>query len=498
MNLEQLRLQNFSSRGLNVLATIFGDIEARVILSERASRPLTVALESRTIVLDPQVAGLYDLALGARLLAHRRERSRGPVQPDRLDRWLTRQACRRWAADAHSGLHERFPCVGRLQGYFLPNRPLDRLRVVNRTVEWKPLRSPITGLAHEQFWRPHGIGTFVSLEMELLPELEITGAEEDFSWLVESLEKESITVSTLEGMPELPFLRVPLRLNAGERFALLEEWETALNDAENQEMIRDFERCYQRKSEVRQERTHLGRRTQAGLRLDSNRLVEAVVGSRVGVAPRLFRKKGSLVEPVFDPREHLGVIIFDMNDLRDLDWSGNRSAVLRFLVVLLKMYENLNVDVVVQGTADTLLRLGNGRVVCLHFHTVLKSIEQSFDEAFWARLALLVRRGLLLPGTPTCFHPLTSIDIAQAFDQVASEQDHSYRSMVWWARHHMTEAFPEFREPGFMERIADRIDYEMAELERRLSGTFDTMASFLPESLRQYGQPHGYLQSSEL
>jgi hypothetical protein len=495
MKLELLRLQDFTSRGLNLLAMIIGDVEARVILSDRAVHPMTVALESRTIVLDPNVAGLYDLALGARLLGERRLREQGPEDPKRRDRWLSLKARRKLAPAAHEELRKKFPCIARLNGRFLPDRPTEGLRLVNRTVEWEPLKPRKIETRMPPFFQGlHGDG---SAAMEVIPELEITGAEEDFAWLIAGLENGELPTSTLDGFPELPYATIPLRLNSGEHFAQLEDWEAALENAENQELMRSLMKCYQRKSEVRQERTLTGKRTHGGVRLDSDRLVEAVVGARVGLQPALFRSKGSLIEPVFDAREHLGVITFDMNDLRDLDWNGGRASVLRFLVILLKMYENLGIETVVQATADTLVTKDDGQAVCLHFHAMLKTAEQDFDDAFWARMALLVRRGIAFPGTASYFHPLSAIDVAKAFDDVATEADHSYRSMVWWARRGMSSAFPEFCGPAFAERCADRVDHEIDTLQKGLTGTFDTMASFLPEALRQFGRPGGYLQSCQ-
>ena len=133
MNPDQLKLNRFSPRTLNMLATIFGDCsDARVILSDRSVYPLTVALSSRTIVLHPRYSGLYDLALGATLLGQRSLIKKGPSDPKRLDRWLTLKANRYLVSEAHEELLTRFGGIDKLPGHFRPGTSLDGLRLVDR------------------------------------------------------------------------------------------------------------------------------------------------------------------------------------------------------------------------------------------------------------------------------------------------------------------------------------------------------------------------------
>lgn len=279
---------------------------------------------------------------------------------------------------------------------------------------------------------------------------------------------------------------------------LIEEY---LADPVNKEMIQGFMDCYRRKSEVRQERLNLGQCKRSGTRLDTNRLVEAVVAQRVGIEPRLFRSKASIVEPVFDPREHLVVLAFDINDLRRHDdWleEDNRAATHRFLACLLTTYQRLEVDCVVLGFADQMLTLADGRHVCLHLSMVLKRLEDAFDEAFWNRLMHLLNHPPRLPGLPTCFHPLALHDTRRTFDAAARETTHSYRTILWQARRGMHRDFPTYRTEDFLQRVAEYIDGEMADLERRHTGTLDTLASFLPPSLKQFGRSGGYLRRVEM
>ncbi len=508
MRLNTLTLEQFSPRGLNLLGSILGDGDVRIVLSGRASHPATVVLESWTVVLDPQRAGLYDLALCARLLKHRALRHSGPKKADRRDRWLTRKAHRQLVAQAHDELKRDYPGIVRLPGRYLPGAELEGLHVVARSVEWAPLAPAPPGqpppgrpgqprLPSQREGQPDGAG----FELLDVPEIEITGAEDDFNWLLSALENGSFPLQTVPRLEELPFLSVPLRLCLGETCPTAEVFEELLASHDNKEMIAGFMKCYQRKSEVRQQRRALGRHKRSGANLDTARLVDAVIAQRVGIEPRLFRQRGSTIEPVFDLSEHLVVLAFDLNDLQRHDnWleGDRREAMQRFLACLLTAYQRLEVDCVVIGFADQLVALKGGRNVCLHLTMTLKRLEDDFDSGFWNRLSHLLNDPPRLPGSPTCFHPLSLRDVAGAFDRVAREQDHSYRAILWWARRGMHPSFPEYRTTDFLMRIADHVDGEMRELEKRFTGALDTLASMLPRELKDHGRSGQYLQSIEV
>lgn len=495
MHLSELRFAHFTSRGLNLLSTIFGGTEARVILSDRASHPLTVALESRTVVLHPRQTGLFDLALGCWLLRQRPLLKQGPEDSRRKDRWLTRRAQRSLARLAIQELLEKFPAAAHLSGFYSSSQErFDGLRLVGRTVEWEPLTPhPQPPLNNQAPTRPHPPGSGF-LELTSIPDLEMTGVDDDFTWLAAAIERGDYPLSTLPGLDDLPYLRLPLRLALGHTFPKIEVWEEQLASQEIKEIVASLVRCHRQKSEVRQDRRRAGKHRHSGVHLDSNRLVEAAVGARVGRLPALFRQKASQIEPVFDPNEHLTVLTFDLQDLRGLSWFDDRSAILRFLAGMIQTYAELEVDFVIQGCAESLIRLSDGTVVCLHVVCPVKAFDETFDELIWARLAMLIEKPPQLPGDSTCFHALAAEEIATAFQTIAREADHSYRTMAWWARRDMHSSYPEFRGFDFSERNADRIDSVMEELERRFDGTFDTLPSFLPDQLKQHGRPKRYLQ----
>lgn len=490
MNPSQLRLSRFSTRTLNMLASVFGDCgDARVVLSDRSVYPLTVALTSRTIVLQPEYSGLYDLALGAALLRHRPLIKKGPSDPARLDRWLTLKANRFLVADAHAELQARFGRIDRLPGFFRPGSPLTGLRLVDRCIEWEPLKGSKNATAGPPFLQRQ-----MSIEANAVPELEITGADDDFNWIVEALEAGSLNVESLPLLDELPFCRIPLRIESPHRFQLLEEWEHHLSDPENKDSIASLIKCHKDKAVVRERRRRAGRHTFSGVHLDSSRLTEAMVRARIGLPTPIFQNPASNLEPVFDADQFLTVLTFDLNDLRDLSWQGNRSAVLRFLAVLLTCYDQLGVHLIVQGTADQIVKLADGRKVCLHFTSTLKSLDDSFNDVLLPRLAFLMQDSPRLPGTAGCFHAVAADDIRLAFQRATSLGDYSFFTLVWWARH-LLDSEPDLRSYGFLHRSANHVDYAVRELEKELDGTLDTMGCFLPGELKERGQNGEFLRS---
>jgi|GEM_PF-2558044 len=494
MTEQELQLKRFSTRTLNMLATIFGGCgDARVILSERATNPLTVALGSRTIILNPDRSGLYDLALGAVLLKHRPLLSKGPKDAERLDRWLNLKAQKVLGREAQQELQSRFCRIDRLPGNCRPGRSLEGLKLVDKCVEWEALkRSSMLSALQPPTSRA---ATGLSLEAGIVPELEITGAEDDFNWIVESLEDGSLPMQTLPHLDELPFVRIPLRIESAERFPLLEEWDEQLADAGNKATIASLMKCHRDKAVVRERRKNAGRHSFSGTHLDPNRLVESIMNARVGLSTPIFRQAATNLEPVFDPDQFLVVMSFDLNDLRDLSWNGNRSSVLRFLAVLLTCYHRLGVHLIVQGTADQTITLSNGKTVCLHFTSTLKSVTDSYEDVLLPRLAHLMQKPPQLPGESGCFHAAAAEVIRATFNAEAATGDYSYFTQIWWARHLLSSSSSALQSPSFLQRTADHIDYTISELERDLSdGTLDALGCFLPRELKQLGQNGRFLQ----
>ncbi len=481
-----LSLDDFTLRELGLFATAFGGCPGSiaVVRSRRAEHPLTVALESRTVVVNPARCGLYDIVLGARLMKFRPKLRKGPRNVRRHDRWLAREIGP-WVAEVREELAGRYRGIDRLRGRYATGDLDHEIRLVNRDVSWLPS-------SEHDFTPTSGDG---SCSCVAIQGIEISGCHGDFDDLRAAIEKGAIATSTLPHLPELPYVVIPLTLAVTQSARFIIDWERNLSDPENREMVDELVRCHLRKAEVRQERRHQGVRKHLGSRLDDSRLVEAVVGSRVGRVPPLFRTTRSLVEPVYDPAQHLAVLQFDMNDLKRASWTEDREYVLRFLATLLRTMEVLGADTIVQANADRIVTLPDGRHVCLHFKTCLKDWHEPWDDTFKNRLAMVISHGIDFPGIPTCWHPLGIRDIADAFAEVSRQVDHSFRQLVWWARRSMNGDFEELTTASFVERSAEFVDRVVDDMEQTHDGMLDHAASYLPEELRDAGRPGGYLQS---
>jgi len=492
MDVSKLRLKDFSQLGLNLLGRVFADGDARIVVSERAKYPMTVALENRTVILDPQRTGIFDLAIGARLLKHRAMRREGPTRERHKDAWLTKMARLELAKLARADLLRRYPGLHQLWGrYHSPNETdYSGLRMVVKSVSWTRLPD----ITQQSSNRKLAIDFNSNTAFRVIPELEITDAGNDLQWLIQAIAAGRIPLQTIPTLEDLPYIRIPYRICAGDIDPKIEEMERILADPENMDMVASLIRCYRQKSEVRDERLHLGRHQHAGIHLDSGRLVDAVIAQRVGLEPKMFRRKSSIIEPIFDSREHVAVVAVDLNDLRKSSfdyWNDPRARVLRFVLCMFSVFQKLEIDCAIIGIADQLVEIENLQTVCLHFVTTLKQADEPIDSSFWARFHHLMDHPPEFPGEPTCFHALGINELRDQFDAIAKVQDHSYRSQLWWARRGLKD--PRLDHPGFLTRMADYIDTQVRDMERRFTGTFDTLPTFVPESLKNAGQPGGFL-----
>jgi len=476
-------LNRYSIRTLELLALLISGVDTRVIISSRAKHPLTVVLESRSIVLNPDQTSLYDVILGAMLMKYRAWRNNGPKSDFNKDRWLTHKARQKVKDDIWDSLEKKFRRIHELPGRYRPGTSLRGLQMTYNAIEWQPIEDFDPYLNGD---RRHLIGA------QSIDDFQITGAGDDFQWLESKLREGQLTLETVPSLEELPYLRVPLELTPSQRYTSTEEWESHVQDSENQSIVNDLMRCMKDKSVVRQDRLRAGRYKYAGSHLKSDRLVQARLFARIGRPFPIFRDTSSHIEPIFDPKEHLTVIAFDLNDFYELDWHGDRSAVLKFLAVILDLHKKMEVDTVIIGVADRIISLPYGKRVCIHFTTTLKKIEDSFDESLFNKLMLLMRNPPKLPGRSGCFHALMAEEITNQFYRHEVEYDHSFYTVFWWARRLVSYELSELRDHSFLERSAQRIDHLFRDLAKR-EGTLDTAAVYLPSDLCQKSEPGEFL-----
>jgi hypothetical protein len=519
---EKLRLQHFTGRSLNLIASAFGAGDARVLLSDRVTVPISVALDTRTIVLDPQRCGPKDLILASHLIEKNRvNRKRfedaNDEDSDRIeDDQLTAIARREWLRKSLQGIRKAYPGVSQLFGLMQGSAQKHQLRVTRNRIDFidPPKRTDEGSPVSTQSIRSHVVppneydrpGRGGSVAFEAIPQLEIHGHENDYDHLIYQIESGQIPVQHFDGLEEVPFVRIPIRYVLSETNPLMEQIEESFKDKENEHGVQGLMQCIMRKSIVRQETSHRGKYELSGTHLDSTRLVEAAIQRRRGLETKLFRRLSSNTEPVFDPDQHLTMISIDMNDLhwnqredRDEEHFGfsGHSATVRFVSQLVRAWEKLGTDLVIQGFADRIVELSNGQLVCLHFVMNFKEFHEPFTPQVWHRLGELIARPPQFPGTVTGFHPLSQQDAARVFDEVVREQDHSYRTWVWWARRGMNRSFDRFDSTEFLMREADWLDREMKLLTKRLDGEFQFDAGvFLPARLIEHGRPGEFLQNS--
>ncbi len=461
-------LERYSLRTLNLIGMIVSGQDVRVVLSRRSQAPAVAVMESRTVVLHPERTGLYDLALCSRLLANR-GRYRDLMD---TDEHLPGEIIDRWIDAAHVSLKRDFPGITRLPGRFLPGKGNDGLEIAWKRVEWSPME--------------HGAGRN-GLSLEGAPGLEITGANEDYGWLLESLQAGEIPLERYPGF-EFPVARVPLHLSFSQAYGpKIEALEQQI--AENKEMIEGLMQCYQRKSETLQELTPLGERRRSGVHLDSSRLVDAVLARHTGLEPKLFKKRQATFQPIFDPRQHLVVMGFDLNDLRRGPLSDPGFSQ-RFLGVLIRTYELLGVDFAILGFADHMLELPNGERVYLHAPIVLKDVDEDFDGMFWNRLAHVLEQPPTLPGEPACYHPLLMRAIGQTIEKESDGRRHSYRAVLMGGRRGMP-GDDAFWTPEFLTQTANALDDEIEKVRDRYEGTLDTLGCFVPNELKTHARRGG-------
>lgn len=464
-------LATCSERFLTLVAGMMSERDAIVVTTERVKLPITVAFDSRTLVLDPRRIGLLDLAVAARALQWRRQaeqrcNDQGTLFPTAALRFIL--------AAWESLLHD-YPKIGRLPGRFDPRRQTTWPKLTMRDVKFtKPVRAGGAGAA-ASFLRTEG--------------LDVTGAKSDFTWLLREIAAGRYPLEDWPTLPELPIVTVPLQIATGRAPGpQFEEYRRHLDDPEIRKLIGGLKKCYTRKSEGDAPFEYHGARRTTGLHLDTQRLVQAVLMRKAGVPPRVFKTRDQQPQPIWDPRQHLVVIAFDANCMVPGALEGRRFS-FRSLSIFLEAYKQMGVDCVVLSYLDHVVRLKDGRRVYLHLPAVLKRVEDSFDGAFYNRLASLLELPPQLPrGEPACFHPLLLRSIRQIFDQQSQRAKYRYRTTLVAATRGMPRG-GEYQSDAFLARTAEALETGLNELDSRYEGRFDGEAMFIPYELKTIARP---------
>ena len=130
-----LSLDKYENRMLNLVATHVARAETRVMLSRRVKHALVVAMGSRTLVLDPERALLFDVLLGAQLLSNRKQ-----SEQSRRRRPFPRTTVGPWVAAGMAELMERFGRVQAVPGFERYTHGKELPVVVWNEVPWRKIR----------------------------------------------------------------------------------------------------------------------------------------------------------------------------------------------------------------------------------------------------------------------------------------------------------------------------------------------------------------------
>ncbi len=481
-------LGKFALRSLEFFALSISAHKWRVVLSTRAKYAVTVVLESNTIVLDPTRTGLFDLAVASCChVVNERRTALTDSKPSQRNAALRHHARRNVIPEVQKMLVARFPRLASTTGNaYLPGSPLKGFAITEQDAMWNKL--------------PRDVQWSDGLEMELVSDIGLHGIEQDMKRLMAAFRRPDYPWEVLEGLEEFPVAVVPFRLSTANP-AELESSERLMNDPEVISTMNGIHDCMMRKSESIEERIPQGALSHHGVYFDSNQLAAAVVAAKRGSDARLFRRKHSSILPNFDPRRHLVYLQLDLNDLaneRGYSWSQVQLSLLGFL----RAYEMLDIDLVIEAFGDQLIKLPTssgaeskpGRKAIVQFRTVLKRIDQPFDDLVWHHIRGYLSKPPKFPGRPVSFHPLTAKHIGAEITRLSRQYEHAYRTLFWFSRSGMGKELPYRSNLSVYERMAKYINVCMDRAERSLPpGQFDPQPVFVPNEIIDLGEPRGFL-----
>lgn len=463
---------NYSLRFLKIVASLVAKGDVTVILSQRTRKAAIVAFEAWTIVLDERRAGLLDLCLAACVLRWRAEVKEFGEGDKSIPRRVARALIRR----ARSSLLEQYPGIMQLEGTFRSAEPTSWPGLVWRKVRWTPLAPGEFGAGGRSTrWQTHTT-------------VEVTGPN-DLRRFLMAVESGQVQPTYYPEMPGLPVVSIPYSItSAGEPSVEFERFERDIKA--NRELVEGLRTCYIRKSESQLPERLRGRRTTTGLILDTQRLVEAEIGRRTGLPPRIFRRPDEESQPLFDPKRHLVLCAFNANGLHKND-QETRAFSYRALGIFFEAFKSLGVNLVVQAFSDHLVRLRDGRQVYAQLFTDLKGFKDKIDASFYNRFIQLLQAPVRLPaGTACCFPPLM-VRCAQAeFERINGFESHDYHTLCLVAKGRMLPG-AEFNTKVFLGRATDALDARLKEIREKLPGIFDSMFCFIPEALKHAAKTCG-------
>lgn len=395
--------------GERVLACLASHVvgePVRVVFNARVTVPVTVQAATGTVVVDPTRTSLADVLVAAALVRRRSGIREACGDGDVLPATLAAV----WAAAAGRQLGRRLPRLAarmaEWRSWCRDGDPDRAPQVVWETVPLEPLTA--AGPASSISWSPG---------------LSFAGTGGDWPVVLAAITSGGIPARNIPGFP-LPIVTVPFNFDCPTATgADVEQYETMCRDMMN--VQREWVQCYHRTSQDDRWNSHNLRRYRQGKHLDESRLAQAVVQAREGGPARVFHRRRSASEHVFDPSEHLLAVGIDLNpaagsttidDAAYRHALGERHLRLDMIAVMLNMFRMLGVRVSITGFFDRVIDVA-GRPHYLHLPMNIKEPDEPWHGACHARLAtLLIGRGVRVPGTPAMLLPATLETVGQRIE----------------------------------------------------------------------------------
>lgn len=467
-------LEQYSDRALTMIASAIAGEPLRVLRSSRLQAPAALALEPRTLLLDPERVGPYDLVLLACALPPLREHrpAEGRVPPKVVAAVLRREQARL------QPLAER---TAALTGCYRPRRRGARLNrrtlpeVTRGHVQLAPLSASDLG--------PEGV------EILSTTGLDVSGASGDFDQIERAILEGRLPLETHPAVPNLPFVRMPLRLEALAPPPPLPAEDEAERRREVEDFARGVARCLQEHMQGLQELKRVLPRT-SGRRLDPGRLHHAFVSARTGQPPLVFRPKPLTSDATFRPERYLAVLGFDVHSMHAGVSRAGRVN-LNLMRGLARTYDLLEIPTVIVAFRDRAMRLSDGRWVYLHVPCVAKAADEPFGPAVWNRLeaAWTPVTGY---GRRSCLVPL-QLETLERHARAATE-----RESPRWLRldYYSVEGLeaPD-NDEATLTRVADATDRVLRRFSE-MGATEVDVSPFLPKSLIRHGAPGSIVAKS--
>lgn len=420
-----------NERTLSLLATAVCGSPVTVVTSSRTEAPGCASLRRRTIWIDPERVGPYDVVLLAGLL---RKRRGGRVFAARGGR--SRRARTRLIDRTRRSLEAEYPALAGLDGLWRTDVP--------------------DGGRPELVWdapRMRGLETGGGeLSAKLVPGEELAGVEGDLDRLADGIASGRVPTRSHPALPEMPYVVLPLSLRMNDHPREVTDAEREVR-REVDRMAQGIVTCYENKTQgVHAARIRPPRAS--GSRLDPRRLHEVAVALRTGGAARPFARPPIEVQATFRPEQHYGVLGFDAASLHAAVSRRGRLSV-NLLRVFARCFEMMEIDCVVVAFRDRVLDLPDGRRVYLHVPCVAKAHDEPFSDAVWQRLQALWSP-MTGAGASACFAPLQVETLARHAREATIGDDRRWATLEYMTLAGMPSDVETFAHTAASAAAADR------------------------------------------